>query len=198
MTVLARVGASTMKSIADQWLSTGPCRFGYRLPRRCRGKGEKCHRVRWDITGCVAREGETIASKCGNRLPSILAWLLTVLLLGGCAGQANPGGASSTSPAPAPGVTSAWSLVNALSAAGLAVPNPRNVTDQRCADIHCAGAVAADTVSVLVFGRSRDAQLYEASLSNGYQVGDVVLEFAPTTDAAQIAAYEAVVARAAG
>jgi hypothetical protein len=155
---------------------------------------------RWDITGCVALEGETIASKCkcGNRLPSVLGWLLTVLLLGGCAGQANPGGASLASPAPGPGVTSAWTLVNGLTAAGLAVPNARDVTGQRCADIHCAGAVAADTVSIFVFGRSRDAQLYEASLSNGYQVGDVVLDFAPTTDAAQRAAYEAVVARAAG
>ncbi len=83
-----------------------------------------------------------------------------------------------------------------LAAAGLAVPNPRDVTDQRCADIHCAGAVAADTVSILIFGRSRDAQLYEASLSNGYQIGDVVLEFAPTVDAAQRTAYQAVVARA--
>jgi len=88
--------------------------------------------------------------------------------------------------------------VKVLTDAGLAVPNPRDVTGQRCADIHCAGAVAADTLSILVFGRSRDAQLYEASLSNGYQVGDVVLEFAPTTDAAQITAYETVVARAAG
>jgi hypothetical protein len=153
---------------------------------------------RWDITGCIARKGETIASKCGNRLPSVLGWLLTVLLLGGCAGQPNPGGASSASPAPGPGASSAWTLVNALTAAGLAMPNPRDVTGQRCADIHCAGAVAADTVSILVFGRSRDAQLYEASLPNGYQVGDVVLDFAPTTDAAQRTAYETVVARAAG
>ncbi|MDT7762066.1 MAG: hypothetical protein QOC63_1486 [Mycobacterium sp.] len=151
---------------------------------------------RWDITGRVAREGETIASKYGNRLPSVLGSLLTVLLLGGCAGQATPGGASSASAAP--GATTAWTLVKDITAAGLAVPNPRDVTEQRCADIHCAGAVAADTVSILVFGRSRDAQLYESSLSNGYQVGDVVLEFAPTTAAAQRTAYETVVARVAG
>ena len=81
---------------------------------------------------------------------------------------------------------------------GLAAPNPRDVTDQRCPDIHCAGAVATDTVSILIFGRSRDAQLYEASLSNGYQIGDVVLEFAPTIDAAQRTAYERIVARAVG
>ena len=89
-------------------------------------------------------------------------------------------------------------LVNVLTAAGLAAPNPRDVTDQRCPDIHCAGAVATDTVSILIFGRSRDAQLYEASLSNGYQIGDVVLEFAPTIDAAQRTAYERIVARAVG
>ncbi len=128
----------------------------------------------------------------------MLAGLLTVLFLGGCAGQPNPGGASSASQVPGPGANSAWALVNVLTAAGLAMPNPRDVTDQRCADIHCAGAVAADTVSILVFGRSRDAQLYEGSLSNGYQVGDIVLDFAPTTDAAQRTAYESVIARAEG
>ena len=53
-------------------------------------------------------------------------------------------------------------------------------------------------MSILIFGRSRDAQLYEASLSNGYQIGDVVLEFAPTIDAAQRTAYERIVARAVG
>jgi hypothetical protein len=35
--------------------------------------------------------------------------------------------------------------VKVLTAAGLAVPNPRDVTAQRCTDIHCAGAVAAGT-----------------------------------------------------
>jgi len=58
--------------------------------------------------------------------------------------------------------------------------------------------VDADTVSILVFARSRDAQLYEASLSSGYQIGDVVLGFAPTVDAAQRTAYERVVARTVG
>jgi hypothetical protein len=139
-----------------------------------------------------------MASKCPHRLTSVLAWLVTALLLGGCAGHANPGGESATSPAAGPDATSAWTLVKVLTAAGLAVPNPRDVTAQRCGEIHCAGAVAADTVSILMFGRSRDAQLYEAFLPNGYQIGDVVLDFAPTVDAAQRAAYERVVARAVG
>jgi hypothetical protein len=139
-----------------------------------------------------------MADQCGNRLPSVLAWLLTMLLLGGCGGHANPGGASSASSAAGPDANSAWTLVKVLTAAGLAVPNPRDVTAQRCAEIHCAGAVAADTLSILIFARSRDAQLYEASLSNGYQIGDVVLEFAPTVDAAQRTAYERVVVRAVG
>ena len=139
-----------------------------------------------------------MATECRNRWPSVLACALTVLLLGACAGHANLGGASSANSAAGPDATSAWALVKVLTAAGLAVPNPRDVTAQRCAEIHCAGAVAADTVSVLIFGRSRDAQLYEASLPNGYQIGDVVLEFAPTVDAAQRTAYERVVARAVG
>ncbi len=84
-----------------------------------------------------------MASECPNRRPSVLALLLTVLLLGGCGGHANPGGASSANPAAGPDATSAWALVKVLTAAGLAVPNPRDVTAQRCAEIHCAGAVAA-------------------------------------------------------
>jgi hypothetical protein len=131
-------------------------------------------------------------------LTSVAVWLVAAVMLGGCAGHPNPGGDSSAPPVAGPDVTSAWALVKVLTAAGLAAPNPRDVTDQRCADIHCAGAVATDTVSILVFGRSRDAQLYEASLSNGYQIGDVVLEFAPTVDADQRLAYERIAARAVG
>jgi len=94
---------------------------------------------------CVCRieRGNTMASKCPHRLTSVLAWLVTALLLGGCAGHANPGGESAASRAAGPDATSAWTLVKVLTAAGLAVPNPRDVTAQRCADIHCAGAVAA-------------------------------------------------------
>lgn len=139
-----------------------------------------------------------MATPGGNRLPSVLGWLLTILLLSGCAGQANPGGATSSSSEAPPDVRSAWTLVKVLTDAGLAVPNPRDVTAQRCPEIHCVGVVAADTVSIFIFGRSRDAQLYEASLPNAYQIGDVVLEFAPTVDAAQRTPYERVVARAVG
>jgi ABC-type uncharacterized transport system auxiliary subunit len=137
-----------------------------------------------------------MASERGNRLPSVLASFLTTVLLGGCAGHANPGATSSASSAAGPDATSAWTLVKALTAAGLAVPNPRDVTAQRCAEIHCAGAVDADTVSIRIFSASRDAQLYEATLSSGYQIGDVVVEFAPTLDAAQRTSYERVVAHA--
>ena len=106
-------------------------------------------------------------------MTSVPARLLTAFLLAGCAGHPAPGGDSAAGSAAGPDATSAWTLVNVLTAAGLAAPNPRDVTDQRCPDIHCAGAVATDTVSILIFGRSRDAQLYEPSLSNGYQIGDV-------------------------
>jgi hypothetical protein len=145
-----------------------------------------------------SREREPMASNCSNRLTPVAAWVVAAVVLGGCAGSPSPGGGSSAAPAARPDVSSAWTLVKALTAAGLSAPNPRDVTSQRCAEVHCAGAVATDTVSILIFGRSRDAQLYEASLSNGYQIGDVVLEFAPTIDAAQRTAYERIVARAVG
>jgi hypothetical protein len=139
-----------------------------------------------------------MASNRGNRLTSVAASLVTVMVLGGCAGHRGPGSDSPTSPAAGPDVTSAWTLVQVLGAAGLSVPNARDVTSQRCDEAHCAGAVATDTVSILIFARSRDAQLYEASLSNGYQIGDVVLEFAPTVGAKERTAYERIVARAVG
>lgn len=137
-----------------------------------------------------------MGSNWSIRPTSVAAWLVVAVALGGCAGHPNPGGDSAAGQAAGPDVTPAWTLVKAFTAAGLAVPNPRDVTSQRCAEIHCAGAVATDTVSVLIFGRSRDAQLYEASLSNGYQIGDVVLEFTPTVDAGQRTAYERIAARA--
>ena len=37
----------------------------------------------------------TMASKCRNRLTSVPAWLVTAVLLGGCAGLPNPGGDTS-------------------------------------------------------------------------------------------------------
>ena len=69
-----------------------------------------------------------MASRSRNRLTSVPAWLLTALLLGGCAGHPDPGGDSSAGSAAGPDATSAWTLVNVLTAAGLAVPNPRDVT----------------------------------------------------------------------
>jgi hypothetical protein len=143
-------------------------------------------------------EENAMASECGVRLPFVLGWLMTVLVLSGCGGHAGHGGASSASAAAEPDASSAWAVVKVITDAGLAVPNPHDVTAQRCPEIRCAGAVAADTVSIFIFFRSRDAQLYEASGPNGFQIGVVVLEFAPTVDAAQRAAYQRVVVRAVG
>jgi len=120
------------------------------------------------------------------------------LLLGGCGVHSPPPLVPSGSAAP-PGVDDVaepWTLVKAFTHARLPVAHARDTPAQRCPAIGCTGAVATDAVSVLVFGKSRDAQLYEASSHDSYQIADVVLEFAPTDPSAQRAAYEHIVERA--
>ena len=121
-----------------------------------------------------------------------------MLAVSACAGAA-------TSPAAPTGNTAALPVLNGLStmdivgalhSAGLPTPNPHDVTADKCAKLHCTGEVDSDTVSILKFDHSGAAQNYAGSISNSYQLEDIVLIFAPTVTAAQKAAYERVVERA--
>lgn len=123
-----------------------------------------------------------------------------VLAVSGCASPASPLAVPSpTSPVPVVMNNlsfSAMDLVGIFHSAGLPTPNPHDVTADKCGALHCIGAVDSDTVSILTFDHSGAAQLYAGTLSNSYQVEDVVLTFAATVTAPQKAAYERVVERA--
>jgi hypothetical protein len=87
-------------------------------------------------------------------------------------------------------------LMASIVKAGLAVPNPRDVTQQDCPQIGCAIKTETDTVSIMVFPTPGRAELYAGSTHNVFVVEDVVLTFSPAVPANQRAAYEEAVKRA--
>lgn len=123
-----------------------------------------------------------------------------ILAVSGCAAPAGPLAAPGpTSPVPVVMNNLSFSvtdLVGIIHSAGLPTPNPHDVTADKCAILRCIGAVDSDTVSILTFDHSDAAQRYAGTLSNSYQIEDVVLTFAATVTALQKAAYERVVERA--
>jgi hypothetical protein len=88
-------------------------------------------------------------------------------------------------------------IVGTIHSAGLPTPNPIDVTADKCAKLGCVGEVDSDTVSILTFDRSGAAQRYAGTISNSYQIEDIVLIFAATVSAHQKQAYERVVQLAA-
>ncbi|RDH76396.1 hypothetical protein DVS77_21865 [Mycolicibacterium moriokaense] len=123
---------------------------------------------------------------------------LAVATLAACANDptAATGGGSDNGPAPLNGVSAAQ-LVDSFVKAGLPAANRQDVTDERCPKLHCAQAVSTDTVTTMKFPATGLAQRYAGSISNVYQVEDLVVVFAPTVTAAQKQDYEAVAKKAA-
>jgi hypothetical protein len=91
---------------------------------------------------------------------------------------------------------SASDVVAAIDSAGLPTPNAHDVTAVKCPKLGCVGAIDSDTVSILKFAGAGPAQLYAGSISNIYQVQDLVLVFGSTVTPQQKAAYEQAVKRA--
>jgi hypothetical protein len=83
-----------------------------------------------------------------------------------------------------------------MSNAGLAAPNPRDVTQRDCPAMGCTNKVETDTVSVIKFPSSGKAQLYAGSAHQVFQIADIVLTFAPSVPTTQWIAYEIAVKRA--
>ena len=69
-------------------------------------------------------------------------------------------------------------LVDALSEADFAAPNPMDTTLQDCPTAGCMQLMVTDTVRVMSFPTPGQAQVY-AAYRNLYQVSTVVVEFAP-------------------
>ena len=78
----------------------------------------------------------------------------------------------------------------AIAKAGLAVPNPRDVTQRDCPAIGCAKKVDTDTVSIMQFPTPGRAELYAANIHDRLLVEDVVMMFSPSVPAGARPAYE--------
>jgi hypothetical protein len=87
-------------------------------------------------------------------------------------------------------------LVALIGKAGLAAPNPRDVTQRDCPAIGCAEKVETDTVSIIKFRNSGQAQLYAGSMHSVFQISDVVMTFSPSLPTSQRRAYEDVLTHA--
>lgn len=87
-------------------------------------------------------------------------------------------------------------LVAYLAKAGLAVPNPRDVTQRDCPTIGCTKKVETDTVAIMAFSTTGKAQLYAGSTSHVFQVTNLVVSFSASVPTAQQGVYEAAIQRA--
>ncbi|MBB3603054.1 hypothetical protein FHT40_002715 [Mycolicibacterium sp. BK556] len=76
------------------------------------------------------------------------------------------------------GAPTARALVDKLNEAGFAAPNPLDTTAQDCRVAGCVQSVVTDTVRVMSFATTGQAQIYAAN-RNLYQVTTIVVEFAP-------------------
>ncbi|MGB8405076.1 MAG: hypothetical protein WCE30_13525 [Mycobacterium sp.] len=84
-------------------------------------------------------------------------------------------------------------VVQAMSAAGLAVGNPHDVTAQKCPDIKCIEQIDTDALSVIRFSTTGAAEAYAGASTGTYQAENFVLQFGPSVSVDGRGAYEKVV-----
>jgi hypothetical protein len=89
-------------------------------------------------------------------------------------------------------------LVAAFTKAGLQVSNPRDVTPTKCPPIGCIEAVDSDTVSILKFGGTGQAERFAGATPDMYLIEDIVLVFSPAVPAGRRVTYEQIARRAVG
>jgi hypothetical protein len=87
-------------------------------------------------------------------------------------------------------------LLAAIANAGLAAPNPRDVTQRDCPDIGCMTKIDTDTVSIIKFSTTGRAELYAGSTHHVFLIEDVVMTFADSVPTGQRLEYERAVKRA--
>lgn len=91
---------------------------------------------------------------------------------------------------------SASQVIDDFKRAGLPAVNPQEITSVKCVKLQCLEAITTDTVTVFKFPATGLAQRYSGSMSNVYQIEDLVLAFAPTVPDDLRQGYERVVERA--
>jgi hypothetical protein len=90
----------------------------------------------------------------------------------------------------------AWSVVRALSRAGLVVTNPLDTTAHECPAAGCLQSVVTDQLRVKSFASSAAAMRF-ASARGLHHVGTVVVAFAPPLSPADRSRYWAAITAAA-
>jgi hypothetical protein len=87
-------------------------------------------------------------------------------------------------------------ILVAIGKAGLAVPNPRDLTQRDCPEIGCENKEETDAVSIIKFPTPGKAQLYAGSTEHAFQIEDVVMTFTSLVSTNEQLAYEEAVKRA--
>lgn len=88
-------------------------------------------------------------------------------------------------------------VVDALHRAGFAAANPVDTTAQECPDAGCDQSIVTDTLQVKSFSTTGRAQKYAAT-QGLFQVGTVVVEFAPSVPQSERERYRAQLQRVVG
>jgi hypothetical protein len=122
---------------------------------------------------------------------------LAVVALCACGRDASVGSNSSSEGGASLNAVSAGQVVRAIDKAGLPAANPHDITAEQCPKLHCKEAVGADTISVYKFAITGLAQKYAGSITDDYQVEDIVVVFTQSVSADLKRDYESVVARTA-
>ncbi len=77
----------------------------------------------------------------------------------------------------------------ALTADGVAVPNPIDTTAQECPAAGCEQAIVTDTLRVKSFATVRQAKWYSVTAGGLPRFANIVVEFAPPLTAAERDGY---------
>lgn len=119
----------------------------------------------------------------------------SAMVVASCAGglPSHGGGAGTVDGAAGLNTVSIATLLDDFTKAHLPAPNPRDTTSSTCPQQQCLQAVDTDTVSLLKFPSTGQAEKYSRDTSRAFQAEDLVITFSPSLTSAQTNAYQQVV-----
>jgi len=122
-----------------------------------------------------------------------IAGLVAVaLLVGGCQTPADRATSPTQQPEAILNNVSAERIAREFNTAGLPMLNTHDVSAEACEQAHCESAFDSDTVRILKFAHTGQAQIYAGSVQRSFQLEDAVLVFSPAVSADQRTSYEQV------
>jgi hypothetical protein len=130
----------------------------------------------------VAVAGSIPAPPIRRRLLAIVGSLFGLFVMAACGGHTAINGGLNA--------LTVHDILASIGKAGLAVPNPRDVTQSDCPQIGCANKVETDTVSIIKFPIPGRAQFYAGSTEHTFQIEDVVMTFTSLVRTNEQLAYE--------